>query len=150
VFLLALGASDQLSAATKTGLSTSQVTRLLSSYITLERSTPVKGQLRYMGMTDDKLAALEIIGDRNNITQAALMIALLNVSRTVLDRNSILLTRFVKNVTPGWASSEDWAGAALRETTATENPVSMAFGTRSLTVSFLKPLGMVLVTVKHR
>ncbi|HEX4497184.1 MAG TPA: hypothetical protein VIE43_16035, partial [Thermoanaerobaculia bacterium] len=92
----------------------------------------------------------EIIGDRNNITQAALMIALLNVSRTVLDRNSILLTRFVKNVTPGWASSEDWAGAALRETTATENPVSMAFGTRSLTVSFLKPLGMVLVTVKHR
>lgn len=150
VFLLALGVSDQLLAATKTGLSASQVTRFLASYITLERSTPVNGQPRYMGMSDDKLAALEIIGDRNNVTQASLMIGLPNDSRPALVRNSALFMRFVKNVTPGWASSADWAVAALKETTATENPVSMVFGTRSLTVSFLKPLGMVLVTVKHK
>jgi hypothetical protein len=150
VLLLVLGASDNLSAGPRLGLSFDQITQYLSNYITLDKSTPVAGQPRYMGMTDDKLAALEIIGDRNNITQASLMIGLPNDSNAALVRNSALFMRFVKNATPGWIQREDWAIAALKRATASESPVSTVFGSRLITVSFLKPLGMVIVTVKHR
>ena len=105
---------------------------------------------RYMGMTGDNLALLEVIGDKRNIRQATLAIALPNDSRSALVRNSAMFMRFVKNAVPDWPGSEDWAIAALKKATATGNPVERVFGSRRVTVTFQKPLGMVLVTVKHK
>jgi hypothetical protein len=151
VSALLLGvATNELSAATNTGLSYSQVTQYLSSYFALEKSTPVNGQPRYMGATGDKLAMLELIGDKNDLTEATLIIGLPNDSQAVLVRNSAMFMRFVNNAAPNWAGSGDWAVAALKKVTATENPVSIVRGARRITVSFQKPLGMVLVTVKHK
>lgn len=141
---------NELSAAANTGLSYSQMTRYLSSYFALEESTPVNGQPRYMGATGDKLAMLELIGDKNDLTEATLIIGLPNDSQAILIRNSAMFMRFIKNATPNWAGSSDWVVAALKKATATENPVSTVRGTRRITVTFQKPLGMVLVTVKHK
>lgn len=148
--LLGGGTSDELWAGAGTGLSYSQMTEYLSSYFTLERSTPVHGETRYMGTTSDKLAALELIGDRNDLTEATLIIGLPNDSQTVLIQNSGLFMRFVQNAAPTWAGSNKWAVAALKKATATEHPVSVVRGSKRITVTFQKPLGMVLVTVKHK
>ncbi|HEX4959603.1 MAG TPA: hypothetical protein VF173_02095 [Thermoanaerobaculia bacterium] len=149
VFALLAGmAPNELSAGT--GLSYSQMTQYLSSYFSLEKSTPVNGQPRYMGATGDKLAMLELIGDKNDLTEATLIIGLPNDSQSVLVRNSAMFMRFIKNAAPSWEGSGDWAVAALKKATTTEVPVSTVRGTRRITVSLQKPLAMVLVTVKHR
>jgi hypothetical protein len=151
VFALLVGvASDALSAGTNTGLSYSQMTQHLSSYFALERSTPVNGQPRYMGATADKMALLELIGDHNDLAQATLIIGLPNNAQAILVRNSAMLMRFVKNAAPNWAGSSDWTTTALKKAIATGNPVSAVRGARRISVSFQKPLGMVLVTVKHK
>ena len=93
---------------------------------------------------------LELIGDKNDLTQATLIIGVPNDSPTILARNSTLFMRFVKNVAPNWTGSDHWAAEALKKTAASQTPVSTVRGVRRIAVSFLKPLGMVLVTVKHK
>lgn len=100
--MLILGwASHGLSAGLKTGLSYREITSYLSNVIALQRSSPVDGQPRYMGMSADKLSMLEVIGDKSNITQATLAIGVPNDSPTALARNSAMVLRFVKNATHG-------------------------------------------------
>ena len=149
--MLILGwASHGLSAGLKTGLSYGEITNYLSNVITLQKSSPVDGQPRSMGMSADKLSMLEVIGDKRNITQATLAIGVPNNSPTALARNSALVLRFVKNATPGWSGSADWTVAALQKAAATENPVETTYGSRRITMTFLKPMGMIMVTVKHK
>lgn len=147
--LWALSAGS-LSAGTRTGLSYAQITRYLAGNFALSQSTPVDSQPRYMGATADHLAMLELIGDRNDLTQATLMIGIPNDSRSVLVRNTAMFVRFVKNAAPGWAGSTDWATMALKQAVATDSPVSTIRGARRITISFIKTLAIVSVTVKHR
>ena len=149
--MLILGwSSHGLSAGLKTGLSYREITSYLSNVITLQRSSSVDGQPRYMGMSGDKLSMLEVIGDKSNITQATLAIGVPNDSPTALARNSAMVLRFVKNATHGWPGSTDWTVAALQKAAATENPVETTYGARRITMTFLKPMGMIMVTVKHK
>jgi hypothetical protein len=138
------------SAGLKIGLSYGEITSYLSNVITLQRSSPVDDQPRYMGLSADKLSMLEVIGDKSNITQATLGIGVPNDSPSVLARNSALVLRFVKNATPGWSKSTDWTVAAIRKAAATEKPVETTYGSRRITMTFIKPLGMIMVTVKHK
>ena len=150
-FFLVVGLSlPVFSAGQKIGLSYGEITSYLSNVITLKPSTPVDGQSRSMGLSADNLAMLEVIGDRANITQATLMIGVPNDSRATLIRNSALMIRFVKNATPNWPGSVDWAATALDKASKTGRSVETTSGIRRITVTFHKPLGMILVTVKHK
>ena len=151
ILVLILGwASNGFSAAMKIGLSYGEITSHLSNVITLQRSSPVDGQPRYMGLSQDKLSMLEVIGDKSNVTQATLAIGVPNDSPATLARNSAMMLRFVKNATPDWSGSTDWAVAALRKATTTEGPVETTYGARRITMTFYKSMGMVMVTVKHK
>jgi len=150
LLLLMASASLGLSAGLKAGLSYGEITTYLSNIIILQRSSPVDGQPRYMGMSADKLSMLEVIGDKANITQATLAIGVPNDSPSVLARNSAMVLRFIKNATPGWSGSTDWTVAALRRVADTEGPVETTYGPRRITMKFLKPLGMIMVTVQHK
>ncbi len=69
------------------GISYAQATQYLANAITLKRSSSVNGQTRYMGTTDDKMAIMEIIGERKNISQASLVIGLpKNLCKKASDR----------------------------------------------------------------
>jgi hypothetical protein len=151
VLMLILGwATQGLSAGLKIGLSYGEITNYLSSIVTLQRSSPVDGQPRYMGMSADKLSMMEVIGDKSDITQATLGVGVPNDSPSILARNSAMMLRFVKNAAPGWSGSTDWTVAALRKAAATGNPVETTYRSRRITMTFIKPLGMVMVTVKHK
>lgn len=142
--------SQGLCASPKVGLSYGEITKYLSNFITLQRSSPVDGQPRYMGMSADKLSMLEVIGEKGNITQATLAVGIPKDAPATLVRNSALVLRFIKNATPGWTGSSDWATAALQKAATSESPVETTYGSRKITMRFLKPLGMLMVTVQHK
>jgi len=148
--LILVSVSPGLCAGLKTGLSYGEITSYLSSFITLKKSTSVNGQPRYMGLSGDKLAMLEIIGDKSNVTQATLAVGIPNDAPATLVRNGAMVLRFVKNATPGWTGSSDWATAALQKAAASQSPVETTYGSRRITMTFYKPLGMLMVTVKHK
>lgn len=71
-----------------------------------------------MGQTDDKLAMLEVLGDKSNVSEATLAIGLPDDSREIVRRNSALLLRFILNVAPGWDGANDWTIGAVKEATS--------------------------------
>ncbi len=133
------------------GLSYAEVTQYLSNAIVMRRSTAVYGQPRYLGMTNDKLAIMEIIGVKKNILQASLIIGLPNDSRSVLQRNTVMLLRFMTNIAPDWNGGTHWAAQALDQVTSSSNSTTYIIrGDKRIEITFLKPLAMISLTVKHK
>jgi len=133
-------------------ISYDQVMEYLSNFFLMEKSTPVDGQDRYMGQTFDNLAVLEIIGKKNNISQATLMIGIPNDAADKLVRNTILAMRFLENTVPEWTDSNEWITANAKRVADIPgvSDVEVFKGNKLITMTFLKPLGMLTLTVKHK
>jgi len=134
------------------GISYYQVMEYLSNFFSMEKSTPVHGQERYMGQTSDSLAVLEIIGNKNNISQATLMIGIPADAPDKLVRNTVLATRFLENTVPEWTNSNEWITANAERVADTPgiSDVKVVKGNKLITMTFLKPFGMLSLTVKHK
>lgn len=133
------------------GISYNQIMEYLGQYISMSKSTDVRGQPRYMGQTSDNLAMLEIIGNKEDVSQTTLIIGVPNDAPNILVRNSAMLLRFIKNVAPEWESGSDWAASALKRVSSTGDSEEIIIkGDKSINLSFIKVLGMVTVTVKHK
>lgn len=132
------------------GLSYAQATRDLGEHFVMSQSTPVNGQPRLFGMTADKLAILEVIGDLNNLTSATLILAIPKDAPAVVRRNSALLQYFARNATRNWSGSARWTVAALKRTQQTDQPVSIIRGSNRLTLTLERPLGFLMISIKHR
>jgi antitoxin component HigA of HigAB toxin-antitoxin module len=138
------------SAETRIGLSYKQVTAYLDPHFEMKKSTPVRGNTRYMGMSANKMAILEVIGDRSNVSQASITVGLVKDDREAMILNAAMALRFIHNVAPGWSGASDWLGSAMRQSANSDGPVSTVRGNRRVTVNVLKPLGMMTVSVKHK
>ncbi len=134
------------------GISYYQVMEYLSDFFLMEKSTPVDGQDRYMGQTADNLAVLEIIGNKNNISQATLMIGIPNDAPDKLVRNTILAIRFLENTVSEWTNSNEWITANAKRVADIPgvSDVEVVKGNKLITMTFLKPFGMLTLTVKHK
>jgi hypothetical protein len=132
------------------GLTYKQVAQYLDRSISMSKSSDVGGQPRYMGQSSDGLAILEIIGDKNDISQATIMIGVPNDSHAKLISNTALLVRFIKNIDPAWGGGADWAASALQNASSTGNPQSTVRGNKLIKLSTIKSVGLVSLTVKHR
>lgn len=133
-------------------ISYEQVMEYLSDFLIMEKSTPVRGQDRYTGQTADSLAVLEIIGNKNNISEATILIGIPNDAPDKLVRNTILAMRFLKNTVPEWANSAEWITANAKRVADIPgaSDVKVVKGDKLITMTFLKPLGMLTLTVKHK
>jgi len=89
-------ANAQTSKLLTIGISYNQIMEYLDQYISMSKSTDVRGQQRYMGQTSDNLAMLEIIGNKKNVSQATLMIGIPNDAPQIVLRNTAMLLRFGK------------------------------------------------------
>ena len=117
----------------------------------MQESTEVRGQPRSLGQTDDKLAILEVIGDKDNVSQASLIIGLPDDSQDIVSRNTVFLIRFMHNIAPGWDGVDAWTAGALKEALASPGEsIYTERGDERIEVVLEKPLGLVMVTVKHR
>ena len=134
------------------GISYYQVMEYLSKFFLMEKSTPVRGQERYMGQTPDSLAILEIIGNKNNISQATIMIGIPNDVPDKLVRNTIFAIRFLENTVPEWTNSNEWITANAKRVADIPgvSDAKVVKGNKLITMTFLKPLGMLTLTVKHK
>jgi hypothetical protein len=133
------------------GVSYNQVMAYLPSQIKMTKSTPVRGEDRYMGSTADNLAMLEIIGAKENISQTTLIIGLPNDSKTTVIRNTGLYIRFLKNTVPEWPGVTDWGNDALKRfASSSESSAAITHGNKLISLSLLKPTSMLTVTVKGR
>jgi hypothetical protein len=131
------------------GVSYRQATDYLRDFMAMEPGAPVNGQSRYRGTSKDYTISLEIIGDRNAITEAK-MIIVQSRAVDIEKRNRALLHRFLTNLVPEWPSSSDWADATLDRFSAFQDEtVSAMRGYKKVTVTQMQSSGTITVVVKH-
>ena len=132
------------------GVSYRQATENFDDFIPMKKVSPVGGQDRYYGMSEDRTALLEIIGNRQAITQARLSIGVPNDSPDIMTRNTALLCRFLGSIVPEWPESADWATTALIQTTTTsETSKTTIVGYKQITMTLMKAAERLTVSVKH-
>ncbi len=132
------------------GVSYRQATEDFDDFIPMKKVSPVDGQDRYFGISEDRTALLEITGNRQAITHARLSIGVPNDSPDIMTRNTALLCRFLGNIVPEWPDSADWATTALMQTTTTSETSKMTIvGYKQITMTLMKAAGRVTVSVKH-
>jgi hypothetical protein len=142
---------ESVKSAKKIGVSYNQMMNYLSNFFTMEKSTPVDGEDRYMGTASSGLATLEIIGGKDNITQASLMIGIPNDSPILVTENSAIMLRFLKNAVPEWEDITDWFTASLEELTYSSNgKIEKLYGDKVIKLTLIKELGMMMATVEHK
>lgn len=97
------------------GISYDQVMNQLSKVvnITMDKVDPVttgvyRGYDRFLGTTADGSIMLEIIGDKQNISEVHLIAQIRGDDEESTVRNTILLVNLFKNVTPEWPNGSDW------------------------------------------
>lgn len=137
-------------ATKKLGVSYNQMMNYLSNFFTMEKSTPVKGEDRYMSTTSNKLATLEIIGKKDDISETSLLIGIPSDDNSVIIENSAILLRFLKNAVPEWEDSSDWATTSMEKIAASSNDKEeKIYGDKKINMSVMRELGMMIVTVKN-
>lgn len=131
------------------GRSYNQIMQELSAHFNMEQSAPVRGNDRVMGRTSDGTAALEIIGPRESIVQASLIIGLPSDAPEIVARNSVLLLRLLNNAVPGWTGANDWATLAIRNISASGDVVETIQDGKTISFGKFGGIdGMLILTVK--
>lgn len=134
----------------KLNISYDQMTQYLGNYFNLKRSTDVDGQPRYMGLTANNLASLEIIGEKNNISQATLLVTVPTNSSSALVQNSAYLVAFVKNIFGvDYKSSLDEIAQTMGSLNQSGDKKTLYFGDKAVDLANDQPLGL-LITVKSK
>ena len=143
--------SQAVSRRKSIGLNYAEVMSYLSNAFVMEASTPVDDLDRYVGQSEEGLAILEIIGDKRDIVQASLVLALPSDAPDVIAINSAILIRFLKNTFPRWKRAEKWVLAAVRKSSDSgETDAGTTRGKRALDVQVLAEIGMITLTVRHK
>jgi len=134
------------------GISYNKVLENLEDKFVMKEATPVDGETRYMSETTDSLATMEIIGEKNNVSQATLMIGLPNDDNGILLSNTTTLLVFLKNTFPeNYNEVKDWTMNSVDEFNSSDKEENeKIFGEKSIKVSILKSLGILTITVKHK
>lgn len=151
IFLLWLSVSVAMAQAI--GISYDQVMASFDGGIIVEKSTPVRGEDRYMGSTADKLATLEIIGPKINISKASLVlgVGVSDAPAGIIERNERFILHFLKNTMPEWKGSSEWGRYARKEALKTlTSPKTIIKGNKIATLNYLKHTGALIITIRHK
>jgi hypothetical protein len=131
------------------GISYDQMMQNLTTFFHMASSPLTTGKERYFGQNPGGAAILEIIGDKTDITQTALIIGLPNDNAQILVRNTGLMLLFLHNAVPGWSQAAHWTKITMGKfTTSQTNSATTQYGGKAITMSLTRPLGLILVTVE--
>ncbi|MBU1061294.1 MAG: hypothetical protein KJ952_01025 [Candidatus Omnitrophica bacterium] len=85
----------------------SQITNLISEIFDIQSSETLSGQPRFSGTSENNLATLEIIGEKDDVLQASVKLMYpKDVEAINIDLNNAIMLRFLRNVAPEF---EDWS-----------------------------------------
>lgn len=131
-------------------VSYNQAMKLLQTF-DMQTSTLASGTERHMGMSPDKGAVLDLVGPKNNLTKASLVIAVPNDSQRVVAQNTGRLLRFIANTVPEWKGSTTWVNASLRKIADGDYSDSRTVvASKRVSMSSMKSGTMILVSVEPR
>lgn len=86
----------------------SQIANLISEFIEMKQENAVLGENSYSGISENKLAILEIKGNKNDIKEASMkLIYPKGIDKVTAELNNAMMSRFLKNAAPGFP---DWHG----------------------------------------
>ena len=137
----------------KLGVSYDGVMQYLTSFFPkMERGTLNDGRLRYMGQANktEALATLEIIGDKNNIDTATLILFIPNDAPNIIIGNSAIMIRFLMNLFPSRHKDvSDWVNK--RFDSFQSNPRTFKeekiFDGKKIEWSIIKEFAMITISV---
>lgn len=115
----------------------------------LEEVDPLEGQPRHFGATGSGQVVLEFWGPEADLLRSEIMVTVLDISDTDLNRNAALVRLFIRNAVPQWQRDTTWVANFLRELSS-QDVGTGGFDTRSKTVRFrfIKPLSAIRVTIE--
>ncbi len=115
----------------------------------LEEVDPLEGQPRHFGATGSGQVVLEFWGPEADLLRSEIMVTVLDISDTDLNRNAALVRLFIRNAVPQWQRDTAWVANFLRELSS-QDVGTGGFDTRSKTVRFrfIKPLSAIRVTIE--
>jgi hypothetical protein len=86
-----------LSGQTTLNMSYDEIVEWLDNYFYMERGTDIRGLPNYVGQTSNGVATLQVIGNKADISQAALTMSLPENSKKAFLANTIFLQQFLEN-----------------------------------------------------
>ena len=120
----------------------------LPGEIPMENLPPLEGLARVMGAGEKGQVVVEFWGDEEKLERAMMMITVLDISDSELDRNAEYALGFIKNALPGLARDRDWMLTRLRSISSRDlGSGELQAKGRTVSFEFLKALGAVRVTV---
>ena len=120
----------------------------LPDEIPMENLPPLEGLARVMGSGEEGQVVVEFLGDEEKLERAMMMITVLDISDSELDRNAEYALGFIKNALPGLARDRDWMLTRLRSISSRDlGSGELQAKGRTVSFEFLKALGAVRVTV---
>ena len=133
-------------------ISYDQVMNHFSDYIVMEKIRSNKGQDRYLGQTADGSVVLDITGNKNNISEAALVIAVTNAASNALTSNAAGMILFIRNLFPERQTEvSKWFISAIGAVEkSSESPIENIFGNKKIQVWSLEAAGAIGIIVKHK
>jgi hypothetical protein len=126
------------------GLRYEQVLAYLDNFFVMEKTDPVRGYERRMGQS--KVSLLEVMGDKDDIVSATLIIGLPNDSPKHLIENSAMMLRFLMNTFPEWEGASDWALKTIQN----REDDQITRGDKRLRIGILEEMGMISIAVEHK
>jgi len=114
----------------------------LDDSFTIHRSSNANGKIRYMGSTSNKLATIEMIGSKDNLFSASIVIGIPNDNKYLVAINCSYAVIFLDNIC-GMKNGMAWLTKGF-------NKGKNVYYGKNCTVKFsmIKSLGMVLITAE--
>ena len=131
-------------------ISYDQVLERLNKFFVIKQESNVSGEKRYIGKASKGTAILEIIGNKDNITQTSLTVGFPSDSNEILIQNTAILLRFMTNIAPEWKQGSTWATRSIKQASLSDKKQTIIKGNKFIELFLLKQLGMVCIAVKNK
>jgi len=83
------------------GVSYSQITHLISNFIDIQPIEDSHGQRKFLGSSDNNLVTLEIMGEKDNVSQVSMRLIYSEDMEPInADLNNAMVLRFLRNAAP--------------------------------------------------
>lgn len=132
------------------GISYADLMGSMDSYFTMERMDLPGGEPRYLGETEDKTAAVEVIGPKQELTQVTMIFTLPMESPETILRNSDLVLQLIKSVLPNWNTGESWVSGALIESSKTGLIQDTVVDEKRVFLKVISESKIILLSFKHQ
>lgn len=135
------------------GLRYTEITNLIDQFLNIQPIQTDTGEPKFLGVSEDKLVTLEIIGEKNNVLQASMKIDYPeNIVAINADLNRAMMLRFLRNTAPEFG---DWSNEVKEIVNKfysmqidTKEEENIALGKKIIKISYDKKVDSITVTVK--